>query len=86
MAPGRCVRPSPLRLSVPTLNASDSEDDERFNRHGQRELFDQLGAHDDTRLQAYPGQHSDDGPEAFEVQAALLKRYLERAEASWRGL
>ena len=41
------------------------------------ELFDLLSAHD-KRLHAYPGQHADNGPEAFEVQAAFLKRYLER--------
>ena len=28
-----------------------------------------------------PMQHADDGPESFEVEAAFLKRYLERAEA-----
>jgi dienelactone hydrolase len=55
-------------------------DDERFDRQGQLELFDQLGAHD-KRLHAYPGQHADNGPEAFEVQAAFLQRYLERTEA-----
>jgi hypothetical protein len=32
-------------------------------------------------LHAYPGQHADNGPEAFEVEAAFLQRYLERAEA-----
>jgi fermentation-respiration switch protein FrsA (DUF1100 family) len=55
-------------------------DDERFEREGQLDLFDRLGAHD-KRLHAYPGQHADNGPEAFEVAAAFLKRYLERAEA-----
>jgi dienelactone hydrolase len=55
-------------------------DDERFEREGQLELFDRLGARD-KRLHAYPGQHADNGPEAFEVAAAFLKRYLERAEA-----
>jgi dienelactone hydrolase len=50
-------------------------DDERFDRDGQLELFDRLGA-TDKRLHAYPGQHVDNGPEAFEVQAAFLKRYL----------
>src|SRR6266571_4549595 len=53
-------------------------DDERFEREGQLDLFDRLGAHD-KRLHAYPGQHADNGPEAFEVAAAFLKRYLERA-------
>ncbi len=55
-------------------------DDERFEREGQLELFDQLGA-PDKRLHAYPGQHADNGPAAFEVEAAFLKRYLGRAEA-----
>ena len=55
-------------------------DDERFERDGQLDLFDRLGAHD-KRLHAYPGQHADNGPEAFEVQTAFLKRYLERVEA-----
>ena len=50
-------------------------DDERFERDGQLDLFDRLGAKD-KRLHAYPGQHADNGPEAFEVQAAFLKRYL----------
>jgi hypothetical protein len=50
-------------------------DDERFERQGQLELFDQLGAQD-KRLHAYPGQHVDNGPESFEVEAAFLKRYL----------
>ena len=54
--------------------------DERFERDGQLDLFDRLGAHD-KRLHAYPGQHADNGPEAFEVAAAFLKRYLEGAEA-----
>ena len=53
--------------------------DERFEREGQLELFDLLGACD-KRLHAYPGQHVDNGPEAFEVGAAFLKRYLARAE------
>jgi dienelactone hydrolase len=55
-------------------------DDERFEREGQLDLFDRLGARD-KRLHAYPGQHADNGPEAFEVEAAFLKRYLERTEA-----
>lgn len=50
-------------------------DDERFDREGQLELFDRLGSAD-KRLHAYPGQHVDNGPEAFEVQADFLKRYL----------
>ena len=50
-------------------------DDERFERSGQLELFDLLGS-PDKRLHAYPGLHIDNGPEAFEVQAAFLKRYV----------
>jgi dienelactone hydrolase len=50
-------------------------DDERFERSGQLALFDLLGSKD-KRLHAYPGLHSDNGPEAFAVQAAFLKRYL----------
>jgi dienelactone hydrolase len=67
------------KVTIPVLFVMQW-DDERFDRQGQLELFDQLGAHD-KRLHAYPGQHSDNGPEAFEVQAAFLKRYLERLEA-----
>jgi hypothetical protein len=50
-------------------------DDERFERAGQLELYDLLGAKD-KRLHAYPGQHSDNGPEAFVAQAVFLKGYL----------
>lgn len=50
-------------------------DDERFDRDGQLDLFDRLGSRD-KRLHAYPGAHSDNGPEAFETQADFLKRYL----------
>lgn len=50
-------------------------DDERFDRDGQLDLFARLGS-TDKRLHAYPGEHSDNGPEAFEAQAAFLKRYL----------
>jgi dienelactone hydrolase len=50
-------------------------DDERFERAGQITLFDMLGA-TDKRLHAYPGLHSDNGPESFAVQAAFLARYL----------
>lgn len=50
-------------------------DDERFERAGQLALFDLLGAND-KRLHAYPGQHVDNGPEAFAVQAQFLKGYL----------
>jgi dienelactone hydrolase len=67
------------KLTIPVLFVMQW-DDERFERLGQLDLFDQLGARD-KRLHAYPGQHVDNGPEAFEVEAAFLKRYLERAEA-----
>jgi len=67
------------RLTIPVLFVMQW-DDERFERQGQLELFDQLGAQD-KRLHAYPGQHVDNGPEAFEVQAAFLRRYLEHGEA-----
>ncbi|MDH3701267.1 MAG: alpha/beta hydrolase [Alphaproteobacteria bacterium] len=50
-------------------------DDERFDRAGQLDLFDRLGS-PDKRMHAYPGMHSDNGPEAFETQADFLKRYL----------
>jgi len=50
-------------------------DDERFDRDGQLDLYDQLGSAD-KRLHAYPGQHSDNGPESFAAQAEFLKRYL----------
>jgi len=50
-------------------------DDERFERAGQLALYDALGAAD-KRLHAYPGQHVDNGPEAFVTQAEFLKRYL----------
>jgi len=67
------------KLTIPVLFVMQW-DDERFDRQGQLELFDQLGA-SDKRLLAYPGQHADNGPEAFEVQAAFLQRYLECTEA-----
>ena len=51
-------------------------DDERFDRQGQLELFDLIGS-SDKRLHAYPGRHQDSGPEALQVQAEFLKRYLE---------
>ena len=51
-------------------------DDERFDRKGQLELFDLIGS-SDKRLHAYPGRHLDSGPEALQVQAEFLKRYLE---------
>lgn len=50
-------------------------DDERFFRDGQLDLFDRI-ASEDKRLVAYPGQHSDYGPEAFDVYAEFLERYL----------
>ena len=50
-------------------------DDERFDRDGQLELFASLGS-TDKRLHAYPGKHSDDGPESLEVSAAFLRRFL----------
>lgn len=62
------------RVAVPVLFVMQW-DDERFERQGQLDLFDRLGAKD-KRLHAYPGQHVDNGPEAFEVEAAFLKRYL----------
>lgn len=63
------------KVTVPVLFMMQW-DDERFEREGQFELFDRLGAHD-KRLHAYPGQHADNGPEAFEVAASFLQRYLE---------
>ena len=50
-------------------------DDERFERAGQFDLYDRIGS-TDKRLHAYPGVHVENGPEAFEVQAAFLQRYL----------
>src|SRR5262247_3729558 len=54
------------KVTIPVLFVMQW-DDERFDRQGQLELFNQLGAQD-KRLHAYPGQHADNGPEAFEVQ------------------
>ncbi len=62
------------RVSVPVL-FSMQWDDERFDRAGQLDLFDRLGS-EDKRLHAYPGEHIDNGPEAFDVQAEFLERYL----------
>lgn len=62
------------RVNVPVLFTMQW-DDERFERAGQLALFDLLAAKD-KRLHAYPGQHVDNGPEAFAVQAAFLKGYL----------
>jgi dienelactone hydrolase len=67
------------KISIPVLFVMQW-DDERFDRLGQLDLFDQLGARD-KRLHAYPGQHADNGPESFEVEAAFLKRYLDRTHA-----
>ena len=62
------------KLRVPVL-FSIQWDDERFDRDGQLDLYDRLSSKD-KRLHAYPGLHVDNGPEAFEAQAAFLKRYL----------
>ena len=62
------------KVTIPVLFAMQW-DDERFEREGQLELFDKLGSQD-KRLHAYPGKHSDDGPEAFAVGADFLRRYL----------
>ena len=61
-------------VSIPVLFTMQW-DDERFDRDGQLELFASLGSAD-KRLHAYPGKHSDDGPEALETSAAFLARYL----------
>ena len=61
-------------LTVPVL-FTIQWDDERFERAGQLELYDRLGSRD-KRLHAYPGQHVDNGPEAFDVQAEFLARHL----------
>jgi dienelactone hydrolase len=66
------------RVTIPVLFVMQW-DDERFERQGQLDLFDQIGARD-KRLHAYPGQHVDNGPEAFEVEGAFLRRYLECLE------
>ena len=63
------------RVSVPVLFTMQW-DDERFDRDGQLELFNSLGSAD-KRLHAYPGKHSDDGPEALETSAAFLGRCLQ---------
>jgi dienelactone hydrolase len=62
------------RVGVPVLFTMQW-DDERFERAGQLALFDLLAAKD-KRLHAYPGLHSDNGPESFAAQAAFLKGYL----------
>jgi dienelactone hydrolase len=62
------------QVRIPLLFAMQW-DDERFDRDGQFALFDVLGARD-KRLHAYPGPHSDDGPESFAVGADFVMRYL----------
>ena len=62
------------RVTVPVL-FNIQWDDERFDRDGQIELYEALSS-TDKRLHAYPGRHSDDGPEALESSAAFLHRYL----------
>jgi len=62
------------RVTVPVL-FTIQWDDERFDRDGALDLYDRLGS-EDKRLHAYPGMHVDNGPEAFEVQAEFLERYL----------
>ena len=62
------------KVTIPVLFAMQW-DDERFERDGQLELFDMLGSRD-KRLHAYPGKHSEDGREVFEVEADFLQRYL----------
>lgn len=63
------------RVAVPVLFTMQW-DDERFDRDGQLELFDML-ASTDKRLHAYPGRHSDDGPESLATSAAFLRHCLE---------
>ena len=67
-------RADAANVTIPLLFAMQW-DDERFDRDGQLALFDALGSRD-KRLHAYPGPHSDDGPESFEFGAAFLQRYL----------
>ena len=64
------------RVTLPVL-FTVQWDDERFDRDGQIELYESLGS-TDKRLHAYPGQHSDDGPETLAASAAFLHRYLEK--------
>jgi hypothetical protein len=79
LASGNC-NPSITRVQQPTppapkpLDRIDTVFD--YEREGQLQLFDMLGCRD-KRLLAYPGQHSDDGPGALEVEAAFLQRYLQ---------
>jgi dienelactone hydrolase len=65
------------KVSIPLLFGMQWHD-ERFDRDGQLELFDML-ASPDKRLHAYPGPHAQEGPEAFEVTAAFLRRHLQDA-------
>ena len=65
------------RLTVPVLFTMQW-DDERFERAGQLDLYDRLGAKD-KRLHAYPGGHFDNAAEAPGVEAAFLMRYLFQA-------
>jgi len=67
------------KITIPVLFVMQWND-ERFDRDGQLELFDALGARD-KRLHAYPGPHSEDGPESFDFGAAFLRRYLETTKA-----
>jgi len=50
-------------------------DDERFDRDGQLDLFDRIGAKD-KRLHAYPGLHVGHTPEEIEVQAEFFERHF----------
>jgi hypothetical protein len=78
VASGKC-NPSITQVQQPTPPAPRPLDriDTVFDheREGQLKLFE-LGCRE-KRLLAYPGQHSDDGPEAFEFAAAFLQRYLQ---------
>lgn len=66
------------RVTLPVLFAMQW-DDERFDREGQLSLFDLIGS-EDKRLHAYPGPHAgsdpEQFPEAFDVQAEFLERFL----------
>lgn len=63
-----------LKVTIP-LMFTMQWNDERFDRDGQLELFDMLPS-TDKRLVAYPGPHSQDGPEGLRVSAEFLRRYL----------
>jgi dienelactone hydrolase len=62
------------RVEIPVLFTMQWHD-ERFDRDGQFDLFDRIGS-EDKRLLAYPGLHADYGPEAFDLHAEFLERYL----------